>query len=262
MFPLPRIIYAIAQDGLIFRVLGNVHEKYKTPVVGTISAAFLTGTFAALFDLKALVNMLSIGVLLAYTVVAISILILRFSNNLDDSAPPPAYNEIKNEASGLTGHAERLTFGTFLVQCFNINRVKRPNTTSMTVAATLVLCYVLSTLALALMIFYAGNDILNLHPYAITLASIFLFFALFFMIALSVQPRERTPVGVFSVPLVPILPCTSIFINLFLMLMLDYYTWIRFGIWMIIGKLKAFCLSIFGKGVDLSLWNFVKHGFA
>lgn len=78
MFPLPRILYAMAQDRLIFEFLGKVSDRFKTPVMGTLCAACLTGLFAALFDLPALVNMLSIGVLLAYTVVAISIIVLRF----------------------------------------------------------------------------------------------------------------------------------------------------------------------------------------
>lgn len=77
MFPQPRIIYAMAQDGLVFKALGEVSPRFKTPVFGTLCAALLTGTMAGLFDLKALVNMLSIGTLMAYTVVAISILILR-----------------------------------------------------------------------------------------------------------------------------------------------------------------------------------------
>jgi amino acid transporter len=67
----------MAQDGLIFRQFGFISDRFKTPVVGTLCAALLTSSFSALFDLAALVNMLSIGVLLAYTVVAISIIILR-----------------------------------------------------------------------------------------------------------------------------------------------------------------------------------------
>jgi amino acid transporter len=43
MFPLPRIIYAMAMDGLIFRFLGQVHHYYKTPLYGTLIAGLLTG---------------------------------------------------------------------------------------------------------------------------------------------------------------------------------------------------------------------------
>lgn len=43
MFPLPRIIYAMASDGLIFKFLGTVHQTFSTPVIGTITAGILTG---------------------------------------------------------------------------------------------------------------------------------------------------------------------------------------------------------------------------
>lgn len=43
MFPLPRIIYAMAMDGLIFRFLGQVHHYFKTPFYGTLIAGLLTG---------------------------------------------------------------------------------------------------------------------------------------------------------------------------------------------------------------------------
>jgi amino acid transporter len=77
MFPLPRILYAMAQDGLLFKEFAVISRRFETPVIGTLCAAALTASFSAMFDLSALVSMLSIGVLLAYTVVAISIIILR-----------------------------------------------------------------------------------------------------------------------------------------------------------------------------------------
>lgn len=43
MYPLPRVIYAMANDGLIFKFLGEVHPKYKTPLVGTLLAGVITG---------------------------------------------------------------------------------------------------------------------------------------------------------------------------------------------------------------------------
>jgi cationic amino acid transporter 1 len=43
LFPLPRIIYAMSSDGVIFRFLGKVNKRFQTPVVGTIIAGVLTG---------------------------------------------------------------------------------------------------------------------------------------------------------------------------------------------------------------------------
>jgi amino acid transporter len=43
VFSLPRIIYAMSSDGVIFRFLGEVNERFQTPVVGTITGGVLTG---------------------------------------------------------------------------------------------------------------------------------------------------------------------------------------------------------------------------
>lgn len=58
---LPRIIYAMAEDGLLFDVFARVHERFKTPTLGVLIAGFLTGTLSAIFDVDQLVNMISIG---------------------------------------------------------------------------------------------------------------------------------------------------------------------------------------------------------
>lgn len=39
----------------------------------------------------------------------------------------------------------------------------------------------------------------------------------------------------FQVPLVPLIPCLSVIINVYLMMQLDVYTWIRFVVWLLIG---------------------------
>lgn len=78
MFPLPRIVYAMASDGLLFKNLSHIHPRYQTPFIGTLLAGALTGILAAVFNLSQLVNMMSIGTLMAYSVVGACVLVLRY----------------------------------------------------------------------------------------------------------------------------------------------------------------------------------------
>lgn len=43
MFPLPRIIYAMSSDGLLFKAMGKVHPRFQTPFLGTLLAGTFTG---------------------------------------------------------------------------------------------------------------------------------------------------------------------------------------------------------------------------
>lgn len=78
MFPLPRIIYAMASDGLLFTFLSYTDRRFHTPFVATLVSGFLTSILAAIFDLSQLINMMSIGTLMAYTIVAACVLVLRY----------------------------------------------------------------------------------------------------------------------------------------------------------------------------------------
>jgi len=77
MIPMPRIVYAMANDGLIFRFLATIHPRFKTPFTATLLTGLIAAVFAMLTELDALVDMMSIGTLLAYTLVAVSILVVR-----------------------------------------------------------------------------------------------------------------------------------------------------------------------------------------
>lgn len=78
MVPLPRIIYAMSDDGLLFKSLSKVNSRTKTPLYTTIFSGFLTGIIAMFVDLQELVELMSIGTLMEYTLVNISVLILRY----------------------------------------------------------------------------------------------------------------------------------------------------------------------------------------
>lgn len=56
------------------------------------------------------------------------------------------------------------------------------------------------------------------------------------------QPQNHTPLH-FKVPVVPLLPLVSIFVNVYLMMQMTASTWARFGIWMLIGFAIYFQIS-------------------
>ncbi|XP_067251324.1 cationic amino acid transporter 4 isoform X4 [Chanodichthys erythropterus] len=97
LFSLPRIVYAMAEDGLFFSVFSRVNPVTKVPVIAILVFGSLMAFLALIFDLEALVQFLSIGTLLAYTFVAASIIVLRFQS--DKSTWSSGGGGIKTDAS-------------------------------------------------------------------------------------------------------------------------------------------------------------------
>lgn len=68
----------MGSDGIIFKQLAIIHPKTMTPIFGTVVSGLFTGIMTLIFDLQQLIDMMSIGTLLAYAIVAVSVLILRY----------------------------------------------------------------------------------------------------------------------------------------------------------------------------------------
>uniref|UniRef100_A0A1I7ZPD1 AA_permease_C domain-containing protein n=1 Tax=Steinernema glaseri TaxID=37863 RepID=A0A1I7ZPD1_9BILA len=86
MFALPRCVYAMAQDGLIFKTFAHINEKTKVPVNAVVVFGAATAIIALLFDIETLVEFLSIGTLMAYTIVSACVIILRYRPSMQDDA--------------------------------------------------------------------------------------------------------------------------------------------------------------------------------
>lgn len=72
-----RIYYSISKDGLLPKFLSKVNLKKGVPQNATLVACVVTSLFAGLFPLNVLSELVSIGTLLAFTIVCLSILVLR-----------------------------------------------------------------------------------------------------------------------------------------------------------------------------------------
>jgi APA family basic amino acid/polyamine antiporter len=71
-----RIYYAISSDGLLPKIFSKVNKR-GVPQNATVFASIVTGLTAGLFPLDVLSELVSIGTLLAFTIVCISIVVLR-----------------------------------------------------------------------------------------------------------------------------------------------------------------------------------------
>jgi APA family basic amino acid/polyamine antiporter len=72
-----RIGFALCRDGLLPAGIGRVHPKYKTPFRITIGTTIAVAVIASLVPIDALAEMVSIGTLFAFVVVAIAVAVLR-----------------------------------------------------------------------------------------------------------------------------------------------------------------------------------------
>ncbi|XP_054481268.1 high affinity cationic amino acid transporter 1 isoform X1 [Anoplopoma fimbria] len=242
MFPMPRVIWAMADDGLLFKFMAEISPRTKTPLTATLTSGVGAAIMAFLFDLKDLVDLMSIGTLLAYTLVAACVLVLRYQPEQPSMMYEMASTQDEVELSDgisvpsmgiLPGVEERFSFKTLL---FPDNT--EPSTLSgfavnicTSVMGTLILVF--SILAV-----HGGAAVWNI----VALSAIFMACLLITFIIWR-QPESKTKLS-FKVPMLPFLPVISMFVNVYLMMQLDRGTWIRFSIWMAIGFVIYFGYGI------------------
>jgi APA family basic amino acid/polyamine antiporter len=75
----PRIFYSMSKDGLLPPVFSKVHPKFKTPYVSTIITGTVAMIIAGILPISILGELVSIGTLLAFIIVCMSVLVLRKS---------------------------------------------------------------------------------------------------------------------------------------------------------------------------------------
>lgn len=256
MFPMPRIIYAMADDGLLFRILARVNKRFQTPINATILTGIFAGIMALIFNLDSLVDMMSIGTLLAYTIVSLCVMLLRY-NDFEVSNWKPNHNLLREvyasdsdqEREALTEEGRErsptksshssmnYTSSDYLAQIFNTRGLKEPTDLSAMIAShsTLVFCFLVFFLSLTMVL--TQNQLFEGDVGSIVAVSILFALNILIVLIISRQPQSKKKLS-FKVPFVPWLPALSSFINLYLMCNLSQGTWIRFCVWMVIGLVQ------------------------
>ncbi|KAI5094649.1 cationic amino acid transporter 4, partial [Silurus meridionalis] len=263
LFSLPRIVYAMSEDGLFFSVFSRVNPVTKVPIIAILVFGSLMAVLALIFDLEALVQFLSIGTLLAYTFVAASVIVLRFqpeknaSGKKDAPAPSPGQQSSASELKEDSGELKE--YESFSDKLRLVEQKKFPGTLSARwepylgsvlgdwapgeVVSFSVLSLMVSAVSLCSVLVF-GQSYLALPTWSFVL--LLIIFSLAFILSLiviSVHEQQQNTKS-FQVPLVPLIPGVSILTNVFLMMKLSPLTWLRFTIWVAAGLIVYFGYGI------------------
>uniref|UniRef100_A0A8C6E443 Cationic amino acid transporter C-terminal domain-containing protein n=1 Tax=Moschus moschiferus TaxID=68415 RepID=A0A8C6E443_MOSMO len=207
MFPMLRVIYTMAEDGLLFRRLAQIHTRTQTAIWTILASGSLAAVMALLFELTDLADLMSIGTLLAYSLVAFSVLVLRWA-------------------------VLRWVWPEVLMSL---------SSGSSLFSSTLTLAVLLLTV-LSLILALLTSRVFSGLPVYMTVA-VLLLLIIGVTAIIWRQPQSRSPLHC-KVLCWPILPLVSIFVNAYLMMQMNTRTWVQFGLWMGIGSVVYFGYGI------------------
>ncbi|XP_068696414.1 cationic amino acid transporter 3-like isoform X1 [Montipora foliosa] len=252
LFAAPRVVYSMASDGLVLNWFAHVHEKSKVPVRASVTGGILVAILALLLDIKQLVEMLSIGTIFAYTMVAIAVLVSRYTPGvqsvlLEKGGTRERTNRWLESICCRPGQTESKDGVLPEVSYQRIesnyegspeNLIKPDEKTSFRArVGTFVLTSSITGLAICLT--RTGPQLVRGDAWIVFLCSVFGLVIIGSLIYIMRQPRNSATFP-FMVPGIPVVPAISIFFNVLLLVMLNHWTYIRFSVWMTLGLLLYF----------------------
>ncbi|NWI94131.1 CTR3 protein, partial [Pitta sordida] len=249
MFPMPRVIHAMAEDGLLFKPLSRINSRTKTPLSATIASGFIAAVFAFLLELRDLVDLMSIGTLLAYSLVAVCVLILRYQSGQPNSPMAMEMLELNgNEEERVIMNPTATAASAQKKETLSLTTLFHPPSdtpTALSGRIVYVCVSVIATVITGICVFLTfGVTALKDANVGFIIALVLLLVALLIpTVIVWRQPQNNTRLN-FKVPFLPLLPIFSIFVNILLMVQLSGDTWMRFAIWMVLGFVIYFGYGI------------------
>lgn len=256
------------------RVLSHVSALTHTPAVACVVSGSLAALLALLVSLRDLIEMMSIGTLLAYTLVSVCVLLLRYQPD-EDSDPThapsgagrrsggtfPSNSEetlMDSEDEGPSYHAgvaeeggggdleagppsllRRLLGGRYSELRLRMGMPslsERPTAaTGRVVTRCTVLLFLMSFLLWSTVIFGVEQGSGGAALFSGLVAALMLGSMVKLLITILQQPESGRRLP-YMAPCVPFVPAAAILVNSYLMLKLSPLTWARFAVWCLIGE--------------------------
>ena len=141
------------------------------------------------------------------------------TKGLDDLTPDVSYQQVQNNDEDSPMDTTQPDEQTSFCVC----------------VATLVLT--LSIMAFTVCLTRTSAHLFRGEAWAVLLCGIFGLMVVVSLMYITRQPRNSATFP-FMVPGVPIIPALTIFFNVLLLVMLNKWTYIRFSVWMVLGKLE------------------------
>jgi cationic amino acid transporter 1 len=252
ILPQPRILMAMARDGLLPSFFCDVNKKTQVPVKSTIVTGICAATLAFFMDVSQLAGMVSVGTLLAFTIVAVSILILRYVP--PDEVPLPSSLQAsfrlsqENDEEKVTGDEDHGQGTSEINDVIVVESIKDPLIEKQLYASKLdeakrrkTAAYSIASVCIGVLILTSSASATFL-PFLVQ-CFICVFGGLLLLTGLGVlcwidQDDGRHSFGHsggFICPFVPMLPVMCILINTYLLINLGGGTWMRVGVWLVMG---------------------------
>lgn len=242
-FAAPRLIYALAYDGLLFSSFTTIDKEKRTPLRAVVVSGALSAILALLFDISQLVEMVSITTITTYTMVSLSVLLTRYQPSLDSvlneeqskQRTQSWLRKVFLKRTKEAGHSyEKLSRenDSMTTTCH-----AHPTEYTSTIANVTVTIMLLSMFALCVWLktWMISSDNMNtMTSFAVSLYAIVTVPCL---VVLALLPQNGASFP-FMVPWVPLLPAISIFINMLLLTLLHPFTYVQFAFWVTVGKIS------------------------
>lgn len=266
LLPQPRILMAMARDGLLPPFFSDIHRHTQVPVKSTIVTGIGAAALAFFMDVDQLSGMVSVGTLLAFTMVAISVLILRYIPP-DEVPLPPSLQESIDSVSlkySNSGQAIIVEDHTDHVGTSNSSvdplLVKGEAPAKQAAQGTIMLTenkrrkiagWTIMLVCMGVLILTSAASALSLSSFLrymfCGIGGAILLSGLGVLTCLDQDDARHNfgHAGGFLCPFVPLLPIASILVNVYLLINLGIATWIRVSVWLVMGVLVY---AFYGRG--------------